>query len=351
MGISWRGLLGPVFLLVPIFMMPVRSSNAAQDAEFYLAHPITIIVGNATGEAYTGYSRLIARYLPQHISGLSSAIVVNMPGAGGITAANHLYNVGPQDGSTVGTFSRAILKQPLLDTSGIKFDVTKFHWLGSPTQEVGVVFSWYTTSFKTVQDIQKQSMLVGAIGTGGDSQVIPYVLNEVLKTKLKVIKGYQGAAEYFLAIERGELQGSGITSWVGAIKGSHPQWISEHKINVLLQLGQFGREELKEVPLATEMATNEADRKLLELMLSTQSVAYPFAAPPDIPSNRVQILRDAFDAVLHDDELLRSAAQANMEISPINGAEIDKIIANIYSSPSDVVARAREIVNKGRNSP
>jgi tripartite-type tricarboxylate transporter receptor subunit TctC len=329
----------------------VPFSHAATDVEFYQTHPVTIIVGAATGEAYTGYSRMIAKYLPKYISGLSNVVVVNMPGAGGLTAANHLYNVAPQDGSTIGVFSRAILKQPLLDTNGIKFDVTKFKWIGSPAQEVGVVFSWYTTPFKTIQDVQKGSMLVGAIGAGGDSQVIPFVLNSVLKTQFKVVKGYQGAGEYLLAIERGELQGSAITSWVGVLKGSRQQWIDEHKINVLLQLGQYGREELKGIPLATEMAANDSDRQLLELMLSTQTVAYPFVAPPNVPMGRFQILRDAFDAVVRDDEFLRTAAQAHMEVSPINGAEIENLISNIYASPSDVVARARDIVSTGRNAP
>ena len=347
MGISWRTIFGVFSALT----MSVQFSYAAEDAEFYQAHPVTIIVGAAAGEAYTGYSRMIAKYLPKHVSGLLNAIVLNMPGAGGLTAANHLYNVAPQDGSTIGVFSRAILKQPLLDTSGIKFDVTKFKWIGSPAQEVGVTFSWHTTSIKTIQDVQKESMLVGAIGAGGDSQVIPFVLNSVLKTQFKVVKGYQGAAEYLLAIERGELQGSAITSWVGVLKGSHQQWIDERKINVLLQLGQFGREELKGVPLAIDLATNESDKKLLELMLATQTVAYPYVAPPNIPINRLQIFRDAFNSLVRDDEFLKTAAQANMEVSPLSGTEIENLIANIYASPSDVVARARDIVSAGRNNP
>ena len=347
MGTFRRAFLGAVAALT----LSAQLSHAAQDIEFYQAHPVTIIVGAAAGEAYTSYSRMIAKYLPKYVPGLANAIVVNMPGAGGLTAANHLYNVAPQDGSTIGVFSRATLKQPLLDTSGIKFDVTKFKWIGSPAQEVGVTFSWHTTSFKTLQDIQKESMLVGAIGAGGDSQVIPYVLNSVLKTQFKVVKGYQGAAEYLLAIERGELQGSAITSWVGVLKGSHQKWIDERKINVLLQLGQFGREELKGVPLAIDLATNESDKKLLELMLATQTVAYPYVAPPNIPINRLQIFRDAFNSLVRDDEFLKTAAQANMEVSPLSGTEIENLIANIYASPSDVVARARDIVSAGRNNP
>ena len=347
MMISWRNILASLVALI----LSGQVSNAAQDAEFFKAQPLTIIVGAAAGESYSGYSRMIAKYSPKFIPGLSNAIVMHMPGAGGITAANHLYNVAPQDGSTIGTFARAILKQPLLDTNGIKFDVTKFKWIGSPSQEVGVVFSWHTTPFKTIQDVQNQSMLVGAIGTGGDSQVIPFVLNSVLKTQFKVVRGYQGAAEYLLAIERGELQGSAITSWVGVLKGSRQQWIDEHKINILLQLGHYGRDELKGVPLATEMATNEFDRKLLELMLATQTVAYPFVAPPNIPIARFQIFRDAFDSTVRDEEFLKSAAQAGMEINPVSGAEIEKLIGEIYASPVEVIAKAREIVNAGRNAP
>lgn len=347
MVVSWR----TFSFSISVLTMSGQLSYAAQDPEFYNAHPVTIIVGAAAGEAYSGYSRMIAKYTPKYITGLSNVIVMNMPGAGGITAANYLYNVAPQDGSTIGTFSRAIIKQPLLDTNGIKFEVAKFKWIGSPAQEVGVVFSWHTTPFKTIQDVQNQSMLVGAIGTGGDSQVIPFVLNSVLKTQFKVVKGYQGAAEYLLAIERGELQGSAITSWVSVLKGSRQHWIDERKINVLLQLGQNGRDELKGVPLATEMATNESDKKLLELMLSTQTVAYPFVAPPNIPIGRFEIFRNAFESVMRDEEFLKTAAEARMEVNPVSGAEIEKLIADIYASPSDVVARAREIVNAGRNTP
>ena len=347
LGTYRRAFLGAVTALT----LSAQISNAAQDVEFYQAHPVTIIVGTTAGEVYSNYARIISKYLPKHVSGLSNAIVINMPGAGGLTAANHLYNVAPQDGSTIGTFSRAILKQPLLDTSGIKFDVTKFKWIGSPAQEVGVTFSWHTTSIKTIQDVQKESMLVGAIGAGGDSQVIPFVLNSVLRTQFKVVKGYAGSAEYLLAIERGELQGSAITSWVGGIKSARPQWVNEHKINVLLQLGQHGRAELQGVPLAIDLATNESDKKLLELMLATQTVAYPYVAPPNIPINKFQIFRDAFDSMMRDEEFLKTAAEANMEVSPLSGLEIENLIANIYASPSDVVARAREIVSTGRNNP
>jgi tripartite-type tricarboxylate transporter receptor subunit TctC len=319
----------------------------AQTVEtFYKGNRVTIDIGYTPGGVYDIYARAIARHLGKHIPGRPAVIPVNMPGAGSMKAANFIYGQAPKDGTHIAVFARGIAMQPLLDNTGVQFEATRLNWLGSPYSEVSVVFSWHTKPFKTVADLKAREMVVPATGTGADSAIFPYVMNGVLGTKFKVVSGYPGAAETMLSIERGETDGSAATSW-GNFAAAKGDWIRDKKVNIILQLALRKLPVLGDVPLIMDLAANDEDRKVLELIFARQSMSYPFAAPPDVPPARLRALQRAFELTVNDPEFLADARQQKLEIDPVGGEEIGALVRSVYASPPAVVERARASIKEG----
>jgi tripartite-type tricarboxylate transporter receptor subunit TctC len=306
---------------------------------------LTVVIGFTPSATYDLYARALARHVPKYLAGTSMVVPQNMPGAGSLTAANYLYNVAPKDGSTIGIFARGLAVQPLLNPEGIQFDARKFNWIGSPASEVSVVFAWHTKPFKTIDDLRSREMIVPATGSGADSIIFPHILNGVLGTKFKIVTGYPAGPELQLAVERGEADGIASTSWTN-LMANRPDWIRDKKINLILQLGLTKRPELGDLPSALELAKTEPDRRLLELILSRQSMAYPFVAPPGVPVERIRALRDAFDAVMKDPEFIADAKKQNLEVDPVSGPEIQALVEKIYSSPPEVIQRAKAVLDE-----
>jgi tripartite-type tricarboxylate transporter receptor subunit TctC len=320
---------------------------AAQSVEaFYKANRVSIDIGYTPGGVYDIYARTVARHLGKHIPGRPAVVPVNMPGAGSMKAANYIYAQAPKDGTHIAVFARGIAMQPLLDDTGVQFEATKLNWLGSPASEVSVVFSWHTKPFRTLADLRDREMVVPATGTGADSAIFPYVMNGVLGTKFKVVTGYPGAAETMLSIERGETDGSAATSW-GNFATAKADWIRDRKVNIILQLALKKLLALGDVPLIMDAAENDNDRQVLELIFVRQSMSYPFVTSPDVPPERLQALRRAFDATLRDPEFLADAKQQKLDIDPVSGDEIQSLVRRVYASPPDVVTRARAAIKEG----
>ena len=308
---------------------------------------IRIIVGTSAGATYDAYARLLARhmsaYLPNHVP----VTVQNMAGAGGLSAANFLYNVAPHDGSTIGIFARGLPMQPLLDPTGVKYDSARFNWLGSPASEVSLVWAWHTTPFRTFNDLLTREMIIPATGPGADSITFPYVLNAVLGTKFKVVSGYPGGPELLLAVDRGEAEGIASTSW-NNFTTAKKEWVRDGKARFLLQLGLQKEPEVGDVPLVLDMAKNDLDRRVLELIFSRNTLAYPIAAPPGVPSDRLQILQKAIDMAMADPALLDEARQENLKIDYVDGPAMTGIIARLTNSSPEVLSRAREAIASGQ---
>ncbi len=323
------------------------TSAAAQSVEsFYAKQPVTINVGFSPGAGYDLYARILARHMGKHVPGKPNVLVVNMPGAGSLKAANYLYNIAPKDGASLAIFARGIPMEPLFGNAEARFDALKFNWIGSPAEEASVAFSWHESPIKTFEDVLSKEMIVSSTGSGADTATFPLLLNEVFKSKFKVIAGYPGAAEALIAVERKEADGM-VVSW-NTIKVPRPDWVRDKKINVLLQLNLEKNEELSGVPLAIDLVKNDADRKLLELFAGRLVMAYPVAAPPAVPAQRVAALRAAFDATMKDPQLLAEAERAGMDIKPVTGAKIQALLEAVHTSPQDVVERARGIIELGR---
>jgi hypothetical protein len=210
------------------------------------------------------------------------------------------------------------------------------------------VLSWHTRPFKTIDDLRKSEMVVAGTGSGADSVIFPYILNGVLGTKMKVVTGYPGAADFLLAVERQEADGTAGVSWSG-IRASRPEWITKKQINVIVQLGLKRHPGMDPAPLVTDFAKNDSDRGVLELIFARQDMAYPIVAPPGTPPERVKVLRQAFEAVMKDPEFLADAKKQNLETAFMRGEEIERLIDRIFASPPDIIARAVSAIEAGKS--
>src|SRR5262245_4039933 len=323
----------------------LAAALAASRAE---AQPVTVVVGYSPGATYDIYTRTFARHLGKHLPGNPNVIVQNMAGAGSLRSANFIFNQAPKDGTTIGIFARGLAMQPLLDNTGVQYESLKFNWIGSLSADVSLVLSWHTKPFKTIDDLRTREMVVAGTGSGADSVIFPYILNGVLGTKMKVVTGYPGAADFLLAVERQEADGTAGVSWSG-VNASRPEWIAKKQINVIVQLGLKKNPAMNPAPLVVEFAKNDSDRGVLELIFARQDMAYPIVAPPGTSPERVTVLRQAFESVMKDPEFLADAKKQNLETAFMRGADIEKLIDRVYASPPDVIARAVSAIEAGKS--
>lgn len=334
-------------LLVAIGLSVTAAPATAQGLEgFFAAQPLTIVVGYPPGAAYDLYARLISRRMGDHLPGKPKIIVQNMPGAGGLTMANHLYNNAKQDGSVIGTFSRGIPMLPIVDNTGVRYDPLKFNWVGTPSGETSVAIAWSASGVKTFQDLRTRGMTAATSGPASDGSIYGRVLNTVLGTKIKTVNGYQGSAESMLAIERGEVEGATSISYSSLLTAKR-DWLDNGKIYILAQHTLKARPELKDVPVILEFAQNDDDRRLLELVFARQSIGYPYSAPPNVPADRLTAIRKAFDATLDDKDFLAEAAQAGVTVDGMSGAELQALVERIYSTPPGIIERAKAAMQPG----
>jgi tripartite-type tricarboxylate transporter receptor subunit TctC len=315
-------------------------------ADFYRGRSVTLVIGYSAGGGYDAYGRVLARHMGKHIPGHPTVVAQNMPGAGSLRCANFLYNVAPKDGTTIGHFSRGLAMEPLIGTSATQFDARRFTWLGSGTDEISIFVTWYASAVKTWHDALTTPFTVAGEGSGSDPDIFSAVLKNAFGAKLKLVSGYPGSAEVALAIERGEVDGRVGWSW-SSLKLLKPDWVAQKRINIVTQLALRKQPELDHVPLIFDFATTERQRQILKLVLSRQSMARPFAAPPDLPNDRKQALREAFDATMADAEFLAEARQRGLEVNPVSGADIDRLVDELYRTPPDIVAEVRKMISEG----
>jgi tripartite-type tricarboxylate transporter receptor subunit TctC len=308
--------------------------------------PITLYVAGTAGGGIDLVARAISRHLGQYVPGKPSVVVQDMPGAGGIRAANFLAETAPRDGTAMGVFAGGPIIEPLIGARNPGYDMSKFSWVGATAKDVGLCVAMATSPFKTIDDARAKEMIVAGTGAGSETDTYPIVLNEVLKTKMKLITGYLGTKETIMAMENGEANGR-CSFALSAIKMTRPDWLTEKKINILFQLGLERSRELPDVPLVLDYVTDTADRQLLELMMGAKAVALPLVAPPGVSDTRIALLRRAFDATMKDKDFLEEAARMSLDVDPTTGEATQAIIAKMYATPKDVVERAKKLLNGG----
>jgi tripartite-type tricarboxylate transporter receptor subunit TctC len=305
--------------------------------DFYAGKQITVVVGAGAGGGYDLQARLMARHLGKHIPGNPTFIVQNMPGAGSLQAANHIYNSAPADGTALALIQRGMLLVKLINPSGVRFEIDKLNWIGSLNSEVGTVLSWHTADVKTTKDLFEKELIVGGI-VGVDPETTPRLLNALIGTKFKIVSGYNTTAQIALAIERGEVHGIADWSW-SSVKAVRPDWLRDKKVNVLMQVGLHKEPELPNVPFALDFVRNDADRKVMELNFTQKTAARPIVAPPGVPADRVAALRAAFAALAKDQEFLADSERSKLEIAPVPAEEVDRVVRLIISTPAAIAER------------
>jgi tripartite-type tricarboxylate transporter receptor subunit TctC len=314
--------------------------------DFYRGRTVTLVIGYSVAGGYDTYARVVARHLGRHIPGNPTVLPQNMEGAGSLRATNYLYNAAPKDGSVIGMFSRGMAMEPLIGASSTRFDSRKFSWLGSGTNEVSTCVTWHDAPVKTWSDALAKNFTVGGEGSGSDPDIFSTVVHNVFGVKLRLVSGYPGSAEVALAIERREVDGRCGWSY-SSLKQQRPEWLDRKQVNILVQLALAKSPELPDVPLITEFAATDRQRQILRLVFSRQAMARPFVAPPGVPAERKQALRVAFEQTMADAEFLAEAKQRGLEVNPVTGADIDKLLDELYQTPADVVAEVRAIIAQG----
>ncbi|MDB5509882.1 MAG: family tricarboxylate transporter, receptor protein [Hyphomicrobiales bacterium] len=319
---------------------------AAQDAvaDFYRGKSINMIVGYSSGGGYDIYARAVARHMGKHIPGNPKVVVNNMPGAGSLVSLNYLYNVAPKDGTAIATFGRGLVMEPLIGSAKVQYDATKVTWIGSASNELSVCAVTAKSKVETFEETLKTEVAVGGEGSGSDPDTYALLVRNLLGSKMKLVTGYPGGNDMTLAIERGELDGRCGWSW-GSIKATRPDWAAgPNKLRILLAMTLDRSPDMPDVPTVLEKARSESEREIIKLIVSRQVVARPFAAPPSIPADRRDALRAAFDATMKDPEFLTEAKALSLEIAPIDGANVDKLVQELYRTPAEVVTRAKALI-------
>jgi tripartite-type tricarboxylate transporter receptor subunit TctC len=325
-------------------ILAVPAHAAEPSASFYAGKTLRILVGFGPGGGYDLYARALGRYLGEHVPGNPTVVVQNMVGAGSLKVVNYLFNAAPRDGTVIATFARGIVFEPLIGhPDGAQFDAPKFAWIGSISNEVSVCAIMSTRGIASWEDMKSKPTLIGASGAGADSDVFAAVLRKLFGLPMRIVTGYPDGANLNLAMERGEIDGRCGWSWNSIVSGKR-DWLANKQIKVTVQIALAKHEDLPEVPLIVDLVRDPRRTAALKLIVSRQSFARPFAAPPDMPPERVDTLRAAFDATISDPDFLAEMRKLVLEVRPIGGAEVQKLVRDIYASPPDVVQLARELV-------
>ena len=339
------GLLARCAAVTLLALLPASFAAAQSPAEFYKGRNVELYVGYSVGGGYDLYARLLAKYMGRHLPGNPVIVPKNMTGAGSLRLANWLYNVAPKDGTVFGIIGRGTPFDPILGGEKAQFDGPKFTWVGSANNEVSVCVAWHTTGITKFEDLLTRELVVGGTSSSADTDQFPKIVNGVLGTRFKIISGYPGGNDVGLAMERGEVQGRCGWSW-SSVKSTHQKWYDEKKFSILMQLALDKHPDLPNVPLIVDLAKNDEQRQILKLIFARQVMGRPFLAPPGIPPARVEALRKAFMDTMNDKEFLADAEKAKMEITPVPGAEIEKLVKDIYATPKEVAQKAAALITR-----
>lgn len=331
-----KGIVGLAAMAVCTAVLPACAE------EFYAGKSITISTHTGPGGGYDTLLRLIARHMGRHIPGSPAFIATNMPGAGGLTAFNHAARLAPQDGTFLTLVGQGLVVHEPTGQPGLQASLGAMNWIGNASQSPNVTVVWHTSPVKTIDDARKREVLVGSTGAGAPDAQMPRVYNALLGTRFKVVTGYTGGAQINLAMERGEVDGRGTNTWP-SYKATFPDAVRENKLVPLIQIGLKRDPDLPDVPLLTDLVAGDAQREAVARFLSlTTAISRPLAAPPNVPTERVEVLRRAFDATMRDESFLAEADRLKIDIDPMTGEDTEAAIRQVLATPHDVIARTQE---------
>src|SRR5499426_1004315 len=332
------GIVAAAAILIAILVAPVAASA---QGDFYSGKTIELIVSTGAGGGLDANARVVARHLGSHIPGQPTIVVKNMPGAGHIRAANYVFTQAPKDGTTIATFIPVFVMAQVLERSrSILFNSAQFNWLASTSSSNSTVYVWHTSGTKSVEDATRRTVVMGGTGAGSYTIIYPTVMNSLIGTRFKVVTGYQSTAEVGLAMERGEIEGRAGNNF-NSLKAENGEWLRTGKINLIAQVGLARDAEFPQVPLLTDFARNDDDRRILRLFSTDVVIGRPFVTSPGVPAERVALLRKAFDAMMRDPAYVEDSRKASLDVSPTDGATIQSIVTDLVATPDDIVAKAK----------
>ena len=321
------------------------AASAQTPEAFYKGKNVTIYIGFSPGGTYDLFGRMVARHLGKHMPGNPTIIASNMPGAGSFTAANWLYRAAPKDGTALGIVSQTMAFEEALKNKAVQYKSAEFNWIGRATSNIEVHVISSKSKGATLDGLKANETPVASTGPGSPSDSYPKIMNDVLGTKFKIIRGFPGSTDGLLALERGEVDGA-LTSW-NTMKSTRADWLKPGGRAVLLVQYVLERSsELKDVPTLLEFAQNDADKKLMAFAVSTAEVGRSFLAPPGVPADRVSALRAAFDAAMKDKDLLAEVEKAKLDFEPLGGDALAKIVADTANADPAIIERVRKILTE-----
>jgi tripartite-type tricarboxylate transporter receptor subunit TctC len=332
--------------LAPMVGLSLGAASALADpiADFYKGKTVNLILSAGPGGGYSSYAQAFAPYLAAHIPGHPQIVVQNMPGAGGIRAMIYFQSVAPRDGTTIGFVHSSVPLAPLFGIKGAKFDPREMNWLGSLNKSPAICVFWHTSGINTPKDFFEKTFSVGGSGAGSAMETIPAVLNRFFGTHIKIVSGYKGGNEIYLAMERGEVDGR-CAGLVSSIRSTRPDWFPKKKVTMPVAIDFHRNPVFPDAPPVADFAKNDVARHVLRLELVPQDMDRPFLAPPGTPPERVAALRKAFREAFDDPAFKAEAARMRLEINYVDGPSVAKTLKEAYAVPADVVKVAGEAMN------
>ena len=316
---------------------PAVEADAVSD--FYQGRQLNLIIGFAPGAGYDTYGRLFARHYGNNLPGKASVVVQNMPGAGSLKAANHLYNLAAKDGSVLGIFASSTAFEPLFGGEGAQFDTAKFTWVGNMDESIGTCVAWHTSGINHFDDLMTKDTIFGGSGPAAVTSQHALALKHLLGAKIKLVQGYNGAGDVKLAMARGEVQAScGFA--LSSIKSQHTNEWKSGQIKILVQLAIEKTPELAGVPHLYDYAKTDEMRQIFDLVFGRHVIGRPVAAPPGVPDDRKNALRAAFMATMKDPAFLADAQKGKLDVSASDGEGVEKLFAKFFSYPKSAVEKA-----------
>ena len=320
------------------------TAAAAQGGPSFARKTVTIYIANTAGGSYDIYGRLIARHLGKHLPGQPTVVASNMPGGGGIVAANYLYDAAPKDGTALAVLIETVGVSQALQDPGVKYDVRKFNWIGRVASSVNIHFQWYTSKVQSIADAKKIESTVAGAGPGNLSEIVPHVLNATIGTKFKIISGYPASNEAMIAMERGEVEGA-ASSWA-AVKVGKQDWLKDKKIKIILQDTPTRYSELPDVPAMGELGSTPEEKGVLGIYASNGVIGRSLIGAPGIPADVAKALRDGFQAMVKDQEFVDEINKLKIDYDPATAEELTAATNKILDIPDAVRKRAMAIFNR-----
>ncbi len=332
-------------VLIFLGLVPARSAAADPIADFYKSKHMTILISTPPGGGYDVYARLLARNLGGHIPGHPDIIPRNMPGAGGMVVLNYAYNRSPRDGTVLFTLHFNLPLYQAMGGKGVKFDAGKIIGLGRLLASNAVIGVWNKSKSKVrnIDEARRYPAVIGSTGATSNSTVYPTIMNNMLGTKFRVVNGYAGGGQVFLAMERGEIDGFGSFSYL-TFKAVKPQYLTQHLFSPIVQFGMKRETAWSDVPTAIDLAKTPIDKHAMEVAVAGPEIGFSYFMPPAVPADRVAALRKAFDDMVKDPGFLKEAAREKMYLRPATGTEVEAIVASVLTAPHEAIERLRQLM-------